>query len=98
MKNLILGIMAAFLMAACSGTASSDVQATGDTYNVAVDNNGDGDIVIITGDGTITTNEQDECIVRTETTLSDGTVETSERNCNEDEVLIQENALYDYAA
>ena len=92
MKHLILGLIAAVLMTACGGTSTD--AASGDTYNVSVDNNGNGDVTVNTGSGTISTNINGDCVVLTETTLEDGTIEQSERNCTDNEIIKQENALY----
>jgi len=64
MKKIILGLLAIVMFIGCSDTSQ------GDTYNVAVTNAGDGDVVVTTGAGVVTLGKNDTCVVLLDTNLT----------------------------
>jgi len=68
MKKILLGliaILATFSLTACGdyGDASADAPVSGDTTTVNVTNDGDGDVTVNTGSGTVVLNSEGECLV-----------------------------------
>jgi len=61
-KNILITIILAIGLVGCgTNTGADNSQERGDTYVVAVDNVGDGDITINTGSGTLEFNQDGEC-------------------------------------
>ena len=63
MKKIILGLMALSVMTMFTACGSTDTAAQGDTYNVSVNNAGDGDVVVNTGSGAVTIGKDDSCLI-----------------------------------
>jgi len=95
MKKIAISLVvvsAIMMFTACGQTdTNTGTGDSGDTYNVSVNTTGDGDVTIVTGDGTININEDDNCIFKQD--------DNTTRPCTEDEKLLgtvtrTENALY----
>ena len=90
-KQLIISIALAIGLVGCgTNTGADNSQERGDTYVVAVDNVGDGDITVNTGSGTLNFNQDGEC---THTSL-----EGNVTSCTQDQLVqasdVTEQALF----
>jgi len=86
MVKIIIALVALVALTGCGGGSSDTTGTQGDTYTVTVSNTGNGDVIVNTGSGVITINQQDQCLVKLD--------DNSTRPCTSDETNTAYNALY----
>ena len=59
----IMAIMAAFMLTACGDYAGDTDANTNETTTINVSNEGDGDVTVNTGSGTVVLNSEGQCLV-----------------------------------